>query len=370
MPSASAFGEPIGSTNDDDADDSVVSPAETSESLRDDLEAAIADVEGEVYAEDAAPERTREEDKQKAPEDSPSEQAYPEDVEKYPTLTTERVQKAPEGWRPAARENFDSLPEATRREIHRRELDIQGGLAQAAEARKFTEQFEKTVEPFKAIIAAEGAESPIAAVEALMQTTAVLSMGTPQQKAARISQLISHYGIDLDTLDEVLSAEISGTPQQQAQNDPIQSLLEQRLKPVEEFMQNINGQLEQTQQTQQAAVAQEVTSWSEGKEFLEDVRLDMADLLDMSKARGRNMTLDEAYTAACNMNPEVSRVVQQRELSQSTATRRSSVAEKVAASRVSRSPNQVGSGSPANPAGDGSIRGALLASINQLENPD
>ena len=48
-------------------------------------------------------------------------------------------------------------------------------------------------------------------------------------------------------------------------------------------------------------------------EFYTDVRGDMADLMDLAHARGRKMSMPEAYRAACAMSPDITAVIQSRQ---------------------------------------------------------
>jgi hypothetical protein len=63
-------------------------------------------------------------------------------------------------------------------------------------------------------------------------------------------------------------------------------------------------------QERSAAAVQE---FSAKAEFLDDVREDMADLLEGAARRGVALTMEEAYDRACHMNPDIRRVLQQRE---------------------------------------------------------
>ena len=344
--------------------------------LRDELEAAVGAAEleaGEAIdsVKDTTTERPQAESKEeKAAADrgakAPADSAHADDDVKYPTLTAERTTKAPEGWRPAAREGWDQLPEQVRREIHRRELDIATGLQGSTDARKHHDHFNSVVQPYAAIIASEGATSPMDAVEGLMKTAAQLSMGTPRQKAQRMSQLITHYGIDLDELDTMLAGSISG--QEPPPEDPNEAILNKRLAPLEEFMQNVNGRMQESQQQSSQQVAKTVEDFAMQAEFMEDVRLDMADLLDMAAQRNRSMTIREAYDTACRLHPEVRRVLARRAEQETKMGARDRVRDKVAAASVSRAPGRVGTGVPAGAQNDGSVRASLMASIDALEN--
>ena len=93
------------------------------------------------------------------------------------------------------------------------------------------------------------------------------------------------------------------------------------------------------------------------KEFAADVRLDMADLMDLAAARNQPMTLQEAYDKACMIQPQVSNVVTQRQ--------RAEAAKK--ASEETRSKRLAASSVSGTPAGGGISKGAdtLTDSLNE-----
>lgn len=343
---------------DEELDDGLA-PADTT--LREDLESAIAaatdDAGAAIDDARAAPAQASQEPQEpqasgegeQAPPDDAAEPdstpahladaAYPDDTTRYPALTDTRVAKAPEGWRPAAREGFADLPESVRREIHRREIDINVGMQTTAEARRLSESFNSVVKPFEPLIAAEGAATPMEAVEGLLKTAAALKMGTPQQKAQRLAQLVQHYDIDIGALDEALTSQISGDPAQNAVSDPVQQAIDARMAPLEQFMQQLNGRAQEQQQTAQQALGAEIAAFeAAGHEFFPDVRMDMAELMDMAARAGRSLSLDDAYTNACRMNPQVAPLAAAREQQSSTAQRQSHVAGKVALAQTSHAP--------------------------------
>lgn len=295
---------------------------------------------------------------------------HPGDQERYPTLTSDRVERAPEGWRPGAREDWAGLPEPVRREIHRRELDIATGLQEAAEARRFSEEFETKVRPFEQLIRAEGAESPLQAVTEIMNTVSQLRMGTPQERAARMAQLIGHYGVDISLLDSALASGMQpGAPmagQGAAVPDPVQQAIDAKLKPVQEFMSGIQSRMdESTKQVSERANAA-VAAFSDGREFIADVRLDMADLIDAAAAKGRGMTLEEAYDLACQVNPDVRAVIQARVAAGRTTAENTATEQRIARASAALVSDQPGTpvNTPGNP--NTSLRQDLENAIEQL----
>ncbi len=191
--------------------------------MREDMEAAIeslADGEAEAPVETAAavPEEPKA-DAAPAPDEKAPE---PVSKEKPDDAKPEGV-KAPAGWTPAAREQFGTLPAEIQTLINKRELEINHALNEGAADRKMGTAFNQLMRPYASLMASEGTNDPMVAVQNLMNTAAQLSMGSPQQKASRMAQLIQHYGIDINMLDNALVG--NG-----ASNDPQQNKLEQMIR--------------------------------------------------------------------------------------------------------------------------------------------
>jgi hypothetical protein len=356
---------------------------EEPQSLRDALEAAYDAEEGGSNEEASAtpPERTlpAQEEAEPAPaQAAPEPAAEPEQLRldggtdsgspafeedpRYPGLNSERIGRAPEGWKPVAREGWAELPETVRREVHRREMDIAHGLEDSSRARKFEERFRETVQPYEALMRAEGAREPLEAVNNLLNTAGVLKLGTPQQKAERISALIQHYGVDVDALDAALSAQISGTPQALGAAPPVQ----QQIAPLVE--QALEQRLAPYRQAQAQRVSQHVEAFKKTAEFFEDVRPRMIKIADAAEAQGEQIGIEEIYEIACALDPHVKEVVRQRGQQQQAATQQASLKQKLAVSAATRAPASNGDGSGVR-SGDGSLRSAIEAAWDAAETP-
>jgi hypothetical protein len=181
--------------------------------------------------------------------------------------------------------------------------------------------------------------NPLQMVDNMFQAVTELRMGTPAQKAQKIAQLIQNYGVDIATLDDSLSAQVSGQPQQNAQPqmDPnMQHMIDQRMAPVNQMMQQLAGMQQQKQVQSQQQAQQEVQQFSQQAEFLNDVRHDVADLIDMATRQGRDMPLQEAYDKACAMNPQIANVLAQRAQQQNLVQAGQNIgSKKMAASSLS-----------------------------------
>ena len=91
---------------------------------------------------------------------------------------------------------------------------------------------------------------------------------------------------------------------------------EQQIAPLRQLQQQVAMQQQMAMQQQEYAAQSEIEQFSANAEFLNDVRMEMADIIDMGAQRGVNYSLQQAYEIACRAHPEISRVLQQREQAQ------------------------------------------------------
>ena len=215
--------------------------------------------------------------------------------------------KPPQSWGVPEREAWANVPPNVQAQIDKREREVQQALTTTGEARKFQEEFNQAVTPFQHFIQAEGA-TPMQAVGNLLQTAATLQGGSPGQKAQRIAELIQHYGIDVGQLDDILSGQM---PTEQPQ-DQLAQMLDQRLQPMTQFMQQQQYNMQQQQVQAQQETQSQIQSFMAQHEFAGDLKMQMADLMEMAGRRGESMDLNQAYEKAILLNPEIQQVIQQR----------------------------------------------------------
>ena len=229
------------------------------------------------------------------------------EIEAVPSSKNYNVEKAPSGWTPENREMWADVPPNLKQQIMKRDHEVEDLFRNTAEARRSFKQFNETIDPFRSVIAAHNAQ-PMEAIQGLLQTATALQMGTPQQKAQRISQLINHYGIDINTLDTILS----GQQPENAPDDAMQQAIDARMQPMENFFNDMQNRQYDHQLQSDQQVQDDIGVFETKAEFFEDVRLDMADLMDFATQRGQDMSLQQAYDKACSLHPEISRVMTQR----------------------------------------------------------
>ena len=322
------------------------------------LSAVDTDTPAEVKP-DAPPKET--------PDAPPVVEAKPQTPEEKENARLHRIDRAPQSWKKEAKGEWAALPLHIRQEVHKREAEINRVLAQAAPERQIAEQFKTTVQPYMATMQARGID-PVTATKNLFEADHKLSNGHPRDRAQYMAQLIVEYGISVEDLDSALAPLMKGgqVQQQQAasQGGPdIQALIQQQLN------QALAPILHERQQAQQRA-AQEVEHTVESMSLdpkypmFDEVRLDMADLIDISAKRGVVLSLDEAYSRAVRANPDTyGQLERQSTVSAATQAHQAAMRAKAAGSSISGAP--AGGGGQAN-GGDGSLRGAIEAAFGGM----
>ena len=277
---------------------------DTTESVPAAEEGRARDEHGRFASKEEAPEAVHAETQPAPDAGEPAVEADEQQPEQPP-----QVERAPQSWKPAAREHWASLPPDVRAEIHRREHDVQQAFNQTAEERKLASAFKQVYAPYEAMIRGEGSD-PIRAFDHLLQTSYQLRTAPPQQKAELVAGLIQQFGIDVRALDNVLTRQIGGMPRQPQQQQPMAPQADPR---VDQIMQALSNMHQQNAAQRQEKANAEVASFAQSHEFLDDVRDYMADLIEVAANRGVDLSMEDAYNQACRANPEIAKVLDQRQ---------------------------------------------------------
>ena len=260
-----------------------------------------------------------------------------EDADAVNQLATES-EKPPVGLSLEAREVWKDVPDAVKADIVKREKDYERGIVQYSQQAKRAQGMDKALAPYQQYLQMNGGAGQT--LQNLLQTGSGLQMGSPVQKAQIVANLIKQYGVDIKSLDNMLVGE--APPAEVQQQTQVQQAVQQAVAPYQQFMQQQAQQQQYHQQQAQGVVAQEVNQFGTQNEFYNDVRGDMADLLDMAANRGREMSMDEAYNLACSNHPQISKIVSGRASQQSVDQKRQ------AASSISGSPGGTMTGAAPN----------------------
>ena len=235
--------------------------------------------------------------------------------------------KAPQSWKPIAREKWASIPADIQQEVLRREKDVSIAMQESSEARQNYQRLREVVSPYEPMLRAQNTD-PYTAINSLFQSVATLSSGAPGAKAAMIANLISHYGVDIEQIDAHLTGRQAPQGQPTVYQDP---RVDQLLQQVEQAK----------YQREQSAMEQAKTGLAdvEQLEFFMDVKDDMADILDIYAKKGVALSATEAYNKAIWANPQVSEVLTQRREAKSAANPNGSTQRsRAAASSVKAEP--------------------------------
>lgn len=220
---------------------------------------------------------------------------------------TVELPQAPLGWEA---ELWGGVPEGARDHITAREAEVERVLRNSSEARKSHQVIGNMHQTYGALMASEGWQHPLEAFDNVMQTVSQLKMGSPEQRAQTMANLINHFGVDISSLDNALVGE--APPEEVQQQSQMQQMIDQRMAPVNQMMGNLANLQQQKMVESNQQVSQEVEQFGAQAEFMNVVRGDMADLMDMATQRGQQMTLQDAYDKACQINPQVQQALQQR----------------------------------------------------------
>jgi len=218
--------------------------------------------------------------------------------------------QAPASWSPGAREHWKTVAPAVQQEIARRESEMARYVNEMAPARNIAERFTQTIQPFLGTIQAEGVD-PLTAVRNLMQVTQTLRSGTQYEKASTLAQIVRVYGVDIASLDAALVGQAPPEGSQQRMPD-VQQAVQQALAPLYQAAQSRQNQLVQAAEGEARSELEQFAA-DPANEFFNDLRHEMADIIELGERRGRDISIADAYKQAAMLHPEVSKVMLARQ---------------------------------------------------------
>ena len=168
-----------------------------------------------------------------------------------------------------------------------------------------------------------------------------------------MANLIEHYNVDISMLDNALA----GQPVQSNEQSAMQQMLDQKLAPFQNMLDSQQNSAREAEQATSQAVNEELQNFAQSAEFLNDVRHDMADIIDLASKRGVKMSFSDAYERACLLDPSVSQVIKSRE--EAAALQNSGV--KLATKRNVSSSLRSGAGAEASSSSPQDLRGEISA---------
>ena len=320
-----------------------------------------------------APKESKEPPKEAAPEAAEPVQAVdpPKGADPAPEPATQPqdasqrdINRPPSTWKPTARAEWEKLPPSVRAEIHRRESDFMAGQSQLLPDAKLGATIRQTVEPYRAMIEAEGS-TPERAISNLMRTASILRLGTQNQKLQAFAEMANNFGVDL---------RVFGQPQQPQQQQPgpfydprVDQLLAQQRQADLDRQSRENAERE--------AIANKFLNeaGTDGKPlrpYVGDVMDQMSALVPVIRAERPGITheqvLQEAYDRACWANPEIRGLLQQAQMNQLETQRRTENQQRVREARRASSVNVPRRASTPSPAKPGTIDETITETARAL----
>lgn len=344
--------------------------AELAETLR---EIESRDDGEETEAETEEVEETPEETEDAGGEPETAETEEPEETQeaeaKAETEESEQTgpKRPPSSWSAKGKAEFTKLPPHIQDEVLKREDDFHKGIETYKEKAEYGDKIRQIVQPYEPAIRAKNS-TPEQTVQNMLQTAYQLEVGSPQDKANLLLQVAQQYGADFETMKGALSGE------QTQQKDPYIQQLEQE---VQNLKQNFQSQSQAAQQQKMAeayssidAFRNEVDETGNPKHlYFDDVREDMANMIEAAERSGKQLSLQDAYDAAIWSRPDLREVLltqQQQQAAESEKEKRQKKTQK-AKKRASPNVNTTGSYSESKTGKKGSIEDTLWATMKDIE---
>lgn len=266
--------------------------------------------------------------------------------------------RAPASWKPGAREHWSKLPVEVQQEVSRREAETAKTVHESARAREALTHVQQVIAPFAQNIAASGVDA-LTVMSNLFNADNMLRHGSTSEKAGVIANIIKSYGVDLQTLDALLAGQQPASDPASQMADRLRREMREQLQPVMSFVNSLQGRREAELGRINQNAATDVQSFGAENEFFEDVRVDMADIIDMYTQRGVSISLQDAYEKAIKINPHVSEIIAKRAESE-RANAAAQAAQRARRTAVSLSSAPAPAGAAPGPASD-DRRGAIEA---------
>ncbi len=216
---------------------------------------------------------------------------------------------APSTWSKEAAAKWQGIDPAVKAEIMKREQDIFAGLEQYKSRAEIGDRYEGVIAEFKPILEAEQID-PVEMFGNFAANHYLLSRGTPEQKLTVATNLMAHYGIDIDQVQQRLSSIPAVNPEIEA--------LKAKIAELETGVTTIHAD-KQAQVRNQFAQQVEAFASDPAHPYFEEVSEDIATFLKSGVCK----TLEEAYDKAVYANP----ITRQKEIDRLTAEKITSAQE-------------------------------------------
>lgn len=274
------------------ADEQIVATHDEAPSMDDTIRATLAEINAREPEIDDATEETPEEQAERlrdekgrfaAKQQEEQQPETPPEVEpvEEPALSPE-VQRL--GLRKEEAAEWAKASPVLQQALLRRSEEMHKGLEQYRGAAQFAQKIAQAFQPYEHTIQQLGVSHEVA-VGKLLEADNTLRYGSPEQKAHALASLAYQYGIDI--------GQVQATPAPDPQVYALQAELNQLKGFINDFQRT-------QQEREQGTLNSEIAKFAEGREHFEQVREDMAALLQAGRAKD----LSDAYEQAIWANPQ------------------------------------------------------------------
>lgn len=218
-----------------------------------------------------------------------------------PVVAPTPADKAPGSWKPEERAAWAQIPPAAREAIKRREAEAMRAVTAATNSRRFEQEYQKTLHPFEPLLKHFNVQDPLnQVIKPLLQIRGALEVGSPEQKARIIASFVRDFKIDVGMLDGAITESIRNPQAPNPHPMTAQPAASLRTNPE---LAPLFAIAERMEQATQAKASQAIEAVQDLPHF-EDLRGDMADIMEKFAERGKRITIKEAYDRAMALNPE------------------------------------------------------------------
>jgi hypothetical protein len=277
-----------------------------------------------------------------------------------------RIDRAPQSWKGESKKVWGELPLQVRQEVVRRERETTRVMQEAAQARQQVSGMQEVFAPHMDRINSVYGGDARQAITNLLAVERRLFNDTPVAKAQLIANMVKQFNVDIMALDAALAGQPA--PEAVQQQSAIERILEQRLAPLQQFVQSQQQREQMARQQTEQQAQHTIESMAVDPQFpyFDDVRQDMADIIEMGAKRGVAISLEQAYSRAVRMNDDTYQAASVRDSSQAATqaalqAHQAAQRAKGAAVSVSGNPSAPGTnvGNPLD------LRGTILSALGE-----
>ena len=195
--------------------------------------------------------------------------------------------RPPKSWIKEHHEDWAAASPRLQEYAWQREEQMRAGVEPLISKAQYADEMERVVQPYLNTIHGLGIK-PSEAISGLLQADNILRNGSPEEKEYYFAQLREQYGMGAANQDGV---------QQAPQHDIVYGLRNE--------LNSVRGEMQQWKQEKEAESSKimngEIDSFSQKKEYFEELRPAMIQLLQGGMAN----TLDEAYDKALRLDADL-----------------------------------------------------------------